>query len=144
MACVCGSPDEEQRSLSRSDAPKTDFEKWMDAVRPAWRSWSRSERPACSQAQIADMMSEAWHAAANTVESLASEKQAHNFDPTRDVACMKGEYALLVKNARRFEWLRDNMKSTEADRMVTWFIQASEALSVSEAVDLAMEAANAK
>ena len=78
--------------------------------------------------------------------NTASEKQAplpHNFDPERDVACTKGEYAQLVHNARRYEWLRDNMRVSWDDKMVTHVFQAPTSMSFQEAVDLAMEAANA-
>lgn len=62
-------------SQSRNgEAPLTDFEKWMDAKRPWWRQWGREDQAACSQLQVAEMMSEAWHAAANTVEGLRSER----------------------------------------------------------------------
>ena len=39
------------------------FLAWMDKKRPWWRNWKRNERAACNQAQIADMMAEAWNAA---------------------------------------------------------------------------------
>src|SRR3990167_1624174 len=46
------------------------FEVWMDAARPWWRKWSTENRAACSAAQIADMMREAFEAGFNTGSAL--------------------------------------------------------------------------
>lgn len=61
------------------------FEVWMDATRAWWRAWGREEPAACSQAQIGDMMREAFEAGFNTALSTSAaqpeaerEAAAHN------------------------------------------------------------------
>jgi hypothetical protein len=46
------------------------FEVWMDATRAWWRQWDREEQAACSQAQIGDMMREAFEAGFNTGQTV--------------------------------------------------------------------------
>jgi hypothetical protein len=60
----------------------------------------------------------------------------HNFDPKRDVALIKGEYALLVHDARRYEFLRDHMRRMPlGEKGTRHFFDQSGALSFQEAVD---------
>ena len=47
-------------------APFEKWQVWMDATRAWWRSWSTTEQAACNQAQVADMMREAFEAGYNT------------------------------------------------------------------------------
>lgn len=68
-----------------------------------------------------------------------SSSTAHNFDPKRDVACTKGEYVGLVKDARRYEFLRDGMRRMPLGEAGTrHFFDQSGAVSFQEAVDEAM------
>jgi hypothetical protein len=64
-----------------------------------------------------------------------------NFDPEKDVALRRGEYAQLVYDARRYEWLRDNMRRMPMGQSgQRHFFDQPGTMSFQEAVDEAMKA----
>ena len=111
----------EARLSALNDTPEIDAE-------AAWHEW-RTANPNSS-------MYEAFLFAASLRSETPAMPAPHNFNPKRDVACTKGEYAGLVHNSRRYEYLRDHMRRMPLGEAGTrHFFDQPGTVSFQEAVD---------
>lgn len=58
----------------------------------------------------------------------------------QEITILASEYAQLVRDARRYEWLRDNMRRFTTCGGIRHFIDQPDSMSFQEAVDEAMNA----